>query len=64
MRSQARRRPSADRSLPQRNGTCVTESERTPDSNHRLTVPNADYAHMMQLRKSRWMGTQIIQIGA
>jgi hypothetical protein len=25
---------------------------------------NADYAHMMQLRKSRWMGTQIIQIGA
>jgi len=24
----------------------------------------ADYAHMMQLRKSRWMGTQIIQIGA
>jgi hypothetical protein len=27
-------------------------------------APNADYAHMMQLRKSRWMGTQIIQIGA
>jgi len=24
----------------------------------------ADYAHMMQLRKSRWTGTQIIQIGA
>jgi hypothetical protein len=28
---------------PQRNETCVTESERTPDSNHRLTAP-ADYA--------------------
>jgi len=28
------------------------------------TARIADYAHMMQLRKSRWMGTQIIQIGA
>jgi hypothetical protein len=30
---------------------------------HWRNVP-ADYAHIMQLRKSRWMGTQIILIGA
>jgi hypothetical protein len=32
--------------------------------NHLEDGQIADYAHMMQLRKSRWMGTQIIQIGA